>query len=112
MANIQSTNKFTYPLQWNIEKLNVTVNTFPLFPETVEVFWELIGGDFSKEGTMIIPQEIVSQWGTNDSILEDYVIEQLNLTRSTTEETQPTEENLSTEETLPTEETPPTEPIV
>lgn len=107
MANIQSTNQFTYPLPWNIEKIKITVNTFPLFPDTVEVFWELIGGDFSKEGSMIIPHEIVLQWGTDDSVLEDYVIAQLNLTRAAVEvvETPTVEQNPTVEETPPTEPT-------
>jgi len=87
MANIQPTNTFTYPLGWNIDSLEVTVNSFPLFPDTVEVFWKLIGDDKTFEGSMIIPHEIVLQWGTDDSVLEDYVIAQLNLTRAIIEET-------------------------
>ena len=81
MANIQPTNSFTYPLTWTIDKLEVTVNSFPLFPDTVEVFWNLSGGGFSREGTMIIPHEVVLEWGTDDAVLENYVISKLNLTR-------------------------------
>ena len=87
MANIQPTATFTYPLGWDINSLEIKVNSFSLFPNTVEVFWKLIGGDKTFEGSMIIPNEIVLQWGTDDSILEDYVISQLNLTRAIPEET-------------------------
>ena len=83
MANIQQTTTFTYPLGWTINSLEVSVNSFPLFPDTVEVFWKLAGDDNkSFEGSMTIPHEIVLQWGTDDAVLEDYVISQLNLTRA------------------------------
>lgn len=83
MASIQQTQIFTYPLGWVINSLEVTVNSFPLFPDTVEVFWKLSGDDNkSFEGNMTIPHEVVLNWGTDDSVLEDYVITQLNLTRA------------------------------
>ena len=82
MANIQPTNTFTYPLGWNITSLEVTVNAFSLFPNTVEALWKLSGEDKTFSGSMTIPHEIVLQWGTDDSVLEDYVISQLNLTRA------------------------------
>ena len=81
MANIQPTQEFTYPLTWDITTLEVTVKSFPLFPNTVEVVWRLYGEGGSQEGTMTIPNEIVLEWGTDDSILENYVISQLNLIR-------------------------------
>ena len=81
MANIQPTNTFTYPLDWDVTSLEVTVNSFPLFPDTVEALWKLSGQDRSFSGSITIPHEIVLQWGTDDSVLEDYVISQLNLTR-------------------------------
>jgi len=92
MANIQPTNNFTYPLGWNINSLEVTVNSFPLFPDTVEALWTLSGEDKSFGGSMIIPHEIVLQWGTDDAVLEDYIISQLNLTRAIVEETPPSED--------------------
>jgi len=82
MANIQPTNSFTYPLTWTIDTLEVNVNSFPLFPDTVEVLWKLSGSGFTKEGSLIIPHEVVLEWGTDDSVLENYVISQLNLTRA------------------------------
>jgi len=91
MANIQPTNTFTYPLNWNANKIEIIVNSFPLFPNTVEVFWTLSNEEKSFGGSMIIPNEVVSQWGTDDLILENYVISQLNLVKTIIEETPPTE---------------------
>jgi hypothetical protein len=82
MANIQPTNTFTYPLGWDVTSLEVTVNSFPLFPDTVEALWKLMGEDRSFSGSIIIPHDVVLQWGTDDAVLEDYVIAQLNLTRA------------------------------
>jgi hypothetical protein len=82
MANIQPTNNFTYPLGWDVTSLEVTVNSFPLFPDTVEALWKLMGEDRSFSGSIIIPHDVVLQWGTDDAVLEDYVIAQLNLTRA------------------------------
>lgn len=82
MANIQPTSNFTYPLGWDVTSLEVTVNSFPLFPDTVEALWKLSGDDRTFSGSITIPHEIVLQWGTDDAVLEDYVIAQLNLTRA------------------------------
>jgi hypothetical protein len=82
MANIQPTSNFTYPLGWDVTSLEVTVNSFPLFPDTVEALWKLSGDDRTFSGSITIPHEIVLHWGTDDAVLEDYVIAQLNLTRA------------------------------
>jgi hypothetical protein len=81
MANIQPTNVFHFPLSWNIDALEVTVNSFPLFPDTVEALWTLSGEGKTFGGSMVIPHEVVLNWGTDDAVLEDYVISQLNLIR-------------------------------
>jgi len=81
MANIQPTQTFTYPLTWDIDALEITVKSFLLFPDTVDVIWRLSGNDNNQEGNMTIPHEVVLEWGTDDSVLENYVISQLNLTR-------------------------------
>lgn len=107
MANIQTTNFFTFPLDWNINTLKVSVNSFPLFPDTVEALWTLSGDNQTFSGSMIIPHNIVLQWGTDDTILEDYIISQLNLERSVVEEVVP----IIVQETL-IEEIPPIEPLV
>jgi hypothetical protein len=79
MTNVQRTNVITYPLNWDAKSIEITVNAFPLFPDTVEVFWKLIGDSNSFSGSIIIPQDVVSEWGTDDSIIQTYVLEQLGL---------------------------------
>jgi len=100
MANLQPTNVITYPLNWEAKSIEITVNAFPLFPQTVEVFWKLIGDSNSFSGSTTIPNSVVSQWGTDDAVIQAYVLSQLGLTEalapivvetSTTEE-QTTEE--------------------
>lgn len=79
MANLQPTNVITYPLNWDAKSIEITINAFPLFPDTVEVFWKLIGDENSFSGSMVIPNSIVSEWGFDDSIIQTYVLKQLNL---------------------------------
>jgi hypothetical protein len=102
MANLQPTNVITYPLNWEANSIEITVNAFPLFPETVEVFWKLIGNSNSFSGSTTIPNSVVSQWGTDDSVIQTYVLNQLGLTEALTPvvpET-PTEEETTTEEPI------------
>jgi len=95
MANLQPTNTITYPLNWDAKSIEITVNAFPLFPNTVEVFWKINGDSNSFSGSITIPNNIVSQWGTDDSVIQTYVLSQLGLTESlspTTEEGTTSEE--------------------
>jgi len=82
MANLQPTNVITYPLNWEANSIEITINAFPLFPETVEVFWKLIGNSNSFSGSTTIPNSVVSQWGADDSVIQTYVLEQLGLTEA------------------------------
>ena len=82
MTNLQPTNVITYPLNWEANSIEITVNAFPLFPETVEVFWKLIGNSNSFSGSTTIPNSVVSEWGTDDSVIQTYVLEQLGLTEA------------------------------
>jgi hypothetical protein len=79
MANLQPTNVITYPLNWDAKSIEITINAFPLFPDTVEVFWKLIGDTDSFSGSTTIPNSVVSEWGVDDSVIQNYVLEQLNL---------------------------------
>lgn len=102
MANLQPTNVITYPLNWEANSIEITVNAFPLFPETVEVFWKLIGNSNSFSGSTTIPNSVVSEWGTDDTVIQTYVLNQLGLTEALTPvvpET-PTEEETTTEEPI------------
>ena len=80
MANLQPTNVITYPLNWEAKSIEITVNAFPLFPHTVEVFWKLIGDSNSFSGSTTIPNSVVSEWGTDDAVIQAYVLQQLGLT--------------------------------
>jgi len=82
MANLQPTNVITYPLNWEAKSIEITVNAFPLFPQTVEVFWKLIGDSNSFSGSTKIPNSVVSEWGTDDAIIQAYVLNQLGLTEA------------------------------
>jgi hypothetical protein len=84
MANLQPTNVITYPLNWEAKSIEITVNAFPLFPQTVEVFWKLIGDSNSFSGSTTIPNTVVSEWGTDDAIIQSYVLTQLGLTEDLT----------------------------
>ena len=84
MANLQPTNTITYPLNWVAKSIEITVNAFPLFPDTVEVFWKLIGDSNSFSGSITIPSNIVSQWGTDDTVIQTYVLQQLGLSEELT----------------------------
>jgi hypothetical protein len=102
MANLQPTSVITYPLNWEANSIEITVNAFPLFPETVEVFWKLIGNSNSFSGSTTIPNSVVSEWGTDDSVIQTYVLQQLGLTEALTPvvpET-PTTEEPTTEEPI------------
>jgi len=84
MANLQPTNVITYPLNWEAKSIEITVNAFPLFPHTVEVFWKLIGDSNSFSGSTTIPNSVVSQWGTDDAVIQAYVLNQLGLSEALT----------------------------
>lgn len=70
------------PLGGTVTELEIRVESFPLFPTEIHVFWKVSGIDVSKEGTIVLPQSVVDQWGTDDTIVKDYVLQQLNLTET------------------------------
>jgi hypothetical protein len=107
MANLQPTNVITYPLNWEAKSIEITVNAFPLFPQTVEVFWKLIGDSNSFSGSTTIPNSVVSEWGTDDSVIQTYVLNQLGLSEALTPIV--SEESVVIDETTPNEEEPTTE---
>jgi hypothetical protein len=84
MANLNPTNVITYPLNWEAKSIEITVNAFPLFPQTVEVFWKIIGDSNTFSGSTQIPNSVVSQWGTDDSVIQAYVLNQLGLSEALT----------------------------
>ena len=93
---IQATQSVQLPLLGIVDTLEIRVNPFDLFPTHIEVVWKVSGDTLSKEGTLILPQDIVHAWGTDDTVVKDYVLQQLGLVEEVTSEpvieTPPTEE--------------------
>lgn len=99
---IQATQSVQLPLLGTVNNLEIRVNSFPLFPTSIEVIWQVSGETLIKEGTITLPAEIVSAWGTDDNVVKNYVLQQLGLVEDTTPD--PVVEPIV--ETPPAEETP------
>ena len=99
---IQATQAVQLPLSGVVNNLQIMVNSFSLFPTSIEVIWQVSGETITKEGKMTLPTEIVSAWGTDDTIVKDYVLQQLGLVEDTTPD--PIVE--TPQPPTPTEETP------
>ena len=108
---IQATQSVQLPLSGTVDNLEIRVNSFPLFPSSIEVFWKVSGEIVSKEGIIVLPQEIVDAWGTDDTVVKVYILDQLGLVEDTTPD--PVIETPVIEEVVvdPIIETPPTEEI-
>jgi hypothetical protein len=78
--NVNPTSYVQLPLGGEINTLEITVQSFLLFPTTISVNWAVTGESVRREGTMTLPQSIVDQWGTDDTIVQNYVLQELNLT--------------------------------
>lgn len=78
--NIQPTNSVSFPLNGEVNQLDIVVNPFGLFPSEISVTWKVYGNSVAKDGVIILPQHIVDVWGTDDTVVKDYVLFQLGLT--------------------------------
>lgn len=78
--NIQPTTAVSFPLNGEANTLEIITNAFALFPSEISVTWKVSGDTVSKDGVIILPQYIVDVWGTDDTVVKDYVLEQLGLT--------------------------------
>jgi hypothetical protein len=78
--NVNPTSYVQLPLGGEINTLSIIVQPFNLFPTTVLVTWIVTGQNTIKEGVLELPQSIVDQWGTDDTIVQNYVLQELNLT--------------------------------
>lgn len=78
--NIQPTTSVNFPLDGEANQLDIKVNAFTLFPSEISVTWQIYGDNISKNGVIVLPQSIVDVWGTDDTIVKDYVLQQLGLT--------------------------------
>jgi hypothetical protein len=79
---IVPTNFVQLPLDGTADTIEIIVQPFPLYPTSVNVFWKVSGINTSKEGIIVIPQSIVDSWGTDDSVVKNYVLQELNLTEA------------------------------
>lgn len=52
------------------------------YPESTMSYYELQTeeGEVVTNGNMTIPQEVIDKWGTDDSIISDYIVEQISTT--------------------------------
>lgn len=66
----------------NATKLQIRVE-FNLGASESRVFWIVLNADNEHllTGTLAIPTETHNAWGVDDSVIEDYVLGQLNLER-------------------------------
>jgi len=81
---IQATQSVQLPLSGIVNNLEIRVNSFPLFPSSIEIFWKVSGEIVSKEGIIVLPQEVVDAWGTDDTVVKVYILDQLGLVEDTT----------------------------
>lgn len=70
------------PLDGTATELEIIVQPFPLFPTEVTIFWKVSGTTVTKEGVISLPQSIIDVWGVDDTIVETYVLQQLDLTKA------------------------------
>ena len=70
------------PLDGTATELEIIVQPFPLFPTEVTIFWKVSGATVTKEGVISLPQSIIDAWGVDDTIVETYVLQQLDLTKA------------------------------
>jgi hypothetical protein len=80
--NINPTTSVNLPLSSEVNELTISVNPFDLFPNTISVTWKVSGPTITREGLIELPKIIVDTWGTDDTIVKDYVLTQLGLTES------------------------------
>lgn len=79
------------------EYLDLTVLSFSLFPSSVSLYWAIKAESISTnsegeevvsvgatltEGNLSVPEAIVSTWGTDDSVIADWAIEELGLEKA------------------------------
>ena len=70
------------PLDGTATELEIIVQPFPLFPTEITIFWKVSGATVTKEGVISLPQSIIDAWGVDDTIVETYVLQQLDLTKA------------------------------
>lgn len=71
------------PTKGTATKLEIRVLTFGLNSTSATTYWSLLTdtNQVVLDGNLVIPSEVFLNWGTDDSIIEDYVIDELNLVK-------------------------------
>lgn len=78
---IEPTSTINNALNGIVDNLYIEVKSFPLFPEQIDVVYRVAGdNNVSYEGIITLPESVVSQWGTDDSVVRDYVCTLLGVT--------------------------------
>lgn len=65
-----------------ITKIATKIRWYMLnYPESTTSYYELQTeeGEIISNGNLIIPQEVIDKWGTDDSVIENYIVEQLSI---------------------------------
>lgn len=90
-------NSVSVPGKGTGEYLDLTVLSFSLNPSTVSLYWAIKSESTSTdsegaevvsvgatltEGNLTVPAEVVSVWGTDDSVISDWAIEELGLVKA------------------------------
>jgi hypothetical protein len=76
---IKETQFVQLPLLGIANNLEIIVNPFPLYPTSIEVQWRVSGELINKEGIIVLPYNVITSWGTDDTVVKDYVLQQLGL---------------------------------
>ena len=90
--NIKTTTSVRLPLGGEINNLEIIVNPFTLFPTSISVTWRVTGPATIKEGVITLPKYIVDQWGTDDNVVKQFVLQELGLLEDDIIQPNPTEE--------------------
>jgi hypothetical protein len=69
-------------MEITITKVATKIRWYMLnYPESTVSYYELQteSGEMISNGNMTIPQEVIAIWGTDDNVIENYIISQLNI---------------------------------
>lgn len=76
------------PIVGTVNKLSIQINPFQLFPSEVQTYVTLSGENAFHSMNITIPQSVVEEWGTDDSVVLNYIVQELGITLAPTPEPQ------------------------
>lgn len=62
-----------------VDKLQILVIGFNLFPTSITVYYKLLSESKSIDGNLDLPSEVIAMWGTDDSVVLNYVVGELGV---------------------------------